>query len=360
MSPAIDANDDCATAASSYRPPPWLTNGHAQTIYASLLAPCPRVALQRVRWTTPDGDFIDLDWQIDTGTRSAAPPASSPLIVLFHGLEGSSRSHYARTLLDAVKRRGWRAVVVHFRGCSGEPNRLPRAYHSGDTAEIDWILQRLRDQHPGVPLCPVAVSLGANVLLKWLGERGSHARQVVAAACAVSAPLDLMQAGAALDRGFNRVYTWNFLRTLRRKSLAKLEQFPQLFEREATRIARSLRAFDDAVTAPLHGFIDARDYWTRCSSKPWLRHIALPSLVLNARDDPFLPESALPASTDVSAQVRLEFPAHGGHVGFVTGRFPGSLAWMPQRVLAFIEASLDHDGRHHAEPETQKITIVTS
>jgi len=321
-------------AASSYRPPAWLSNGHAQTIYAALLAPCPRVSLDRVRWATPDGDFIDLDWQAGSGA------AAGPLIVVLHGLEGSSHSHYARTLLASARRRNWRAVVVHFRGCSGEPNRLPRAYHSGDSAELEWILRRLRAEHPGGPICPVAVSLGANVLLKWLGERAAHARSLVATACAVSAPVDLAQAGDALDRGINRIYTWNFLRTLRRKSLAKLDQYPRLFDRDATRRARTLRAFDDAVTAPLHGFVDADDYWARASSKPWLARIEVPTLLLNARDDPFLPEHALPTPGEVSAQVECEFPAHGGHVGFVTGRFPGSLAWMPERALAFIAACL--------------------
>jgi len=317
-----------------FRAPPWLINGHAQTLYAALMAPCPQVELRRERWATPDGDFIDLDW---LATTNAAP---APLLVLFHGLEGSSTSHYARTLLHAAERRAWQAVLVHFRGCSGEPNRLPRAYHSGDSAEVDWVLRKLRADHPTVPICPIAVSLGANVLLKWLGERAAQAEQVVAAACAVSAPLDLLQAGTALDRGFSRVYTWNFLRTLRRKSLDKLARFPHLYDREAVHRARTLRAFDDAVTAPLHGFRDAEDYWTRSSSKPWLKQIVVPTLVLNARDDPFLPAAALPAPEEVSAAVELEFPAHGGHVGFVTGAFPGSLEWMPARVLSFIATTL--------------------
>jgi len=320
--------------SSTYRPPAWLVNGHAQTLYAALLASRPRIALRRERWTTPDGDFIDLDW------LAADRSSSTPLIVIFHGLEGSSSSHYARTLLHAAERRSWRAVVVHFRGCSGAPNLLPRAYHSGDSAEIDWILHRLRTEFPAAALCLVAVSLGANVLLKWLGEREAEARNVVTAACAVSAPLDLTQAGAALDRGFSRIYTWNFLRTLRRKSLAKLQAFPGLYDQDAVRRARSLRAFDDTVTAPLHGFRDADDYWRRSSSKPWLARIAVPTLILNARDDPFLPERALPAPSEVSGAVELDFPSHGGHVGFVTGRFPGTLTWMPERTLSFIAKQL--------------------
>jgi predicted alpha/beta-fold hydrolase len=216
---------------------------------------------------------------------------------------------------------------------------LPRGYHCGDSAEIDWILRRLRAAHDA-PIAAAAVSLGANVLLKWLGERGKEARTLLGAACAVSAPMDLPAAGAALEGGFNRIYTWNFLRTLKRKSAELVRCHPGLLNVSAMRAARTLRTFDDHVTAPLHGFVDAADYWTRASSKPWLRAIAVPTLILNARDDPFLPAHALPGPADVSAAVTLEQPARGGHGAFVSGRFPGSLGWMPQRVLGFIESAL--------------------
>lgn len=338
---------DRSPAPVAYRPPAWLKNPHAQTLYASCVAPAPRVRFRRERWETPDDDFIDLDWlPAFRGTNHAGASRDTPLVVLFHGLEGSSRSHYARTIMQAVERRGWAGVVVHFRGCSGEPNRLARAYHSGDTGEMNWMLERFRACWPG-PICAAAVSLGANVLLKWLGERGPEARRLLGCACAVSAPLDLVAAGTALDQGFNRFYTWNFLRTLRRKTLAKLARHRGAIDTEARsiRTARTLRSFDDLVTSRMHGFRDALDYWTRSSSKPWLRHIAVPTLVLNARDDPFLPGWALPSAAEVSAAVTLELPEHGGHVGFVTGRFPGSLAWLPQRLLHFIAASLPrHDG----------------
>ena len=220
-----------------------------------------------------------------------------------------------------------------------EPNRLPRGYHSGDAQEIDWILQRLRLQHRDAPLFALGVSLGGNVLLKWLGEYSESSVRALAAAAAVSAPLDLVAAGNALDRGFNRaVYTRNFLRTLKAKSLAKLDCFPGLFDRAAVARATTLRAFDDAVTAPLHGFRDAEDYWLRSSSKPWLAHIRVPTLVLNALDDPFLPATALPQSHEVASAVSLQYTARGGHAGFVSGRFPGSIAWMPSRVLRFFSA----------------------
>lgn len=333
---------DRSQGASTYRPPAWLKNPHAQTIYASCVARLPRVRFRRERWETPDRDFIDLDWLVASrGAKQASAPADLPLVVLFHGLEGSSRSHYARTIMQAVDRRGWQGVVVHFRGCSGEPNRLPRAYHSGDSDEMNWILERFRESWAG-PICATAVSLGANVLLKWLGERGPGARSVLSCACAVSAPLDLVATGTALDQGFSRLYAWNFLRTLRRKTLAKFARHRAQIDSDADSIrsARTLRSFDDLVTSRMHGFRDAMDYWTRSSSRPWLRHIAVPTLVLNARDDPFLPDWALPAASDVSTAVTLEFPEHGGHVAFVTGRFPGSLGWLPERMLRFIEASL--------------------
>ena len=318
----------------SYRAASWLPNAHLQTIYAALFAPRPRLALRRTRWETPDQDFVDLDWL-------ATSNPDAPLAVLFHGLEGSSRSHYARSLMHALAQRNWNGVIVHFRGCSGDPNRLARAYHSGDAAEIHWILNRLRLLHGRGPVLAIGISLGGNALLKWLGEYAPDSMETVAAACAVSAPLDLVAAGNALDRGFNRaVYTRNFLRTLKRKSLAKLAEFPHIYDREAVRRATTLRAFDDAVTAPIHGFRDAEDYWTRSSSKPWLPHIRVPTLVLNALDDPFLPARALPRQDQVSATVRLEFPAQGGHVGFVSGAFPGSIEWMPRRILEYFDLTL--------------------
>ena len=319
---------------SSYRAPAWLPGGHLQTLYASLLAPRPRVAYRRERWNTPDGDFIDLDW---AQIRNAAD--ANPLVVLFHGLEGNSHSQYASALMAATRDRGWRGVVVHFRGCGGELNRLPRAYHSGDSAEIDWILRRLKLDNPSIQLFAAGVSLGGNALLKWLGEQRDAANAIVAGAASISAPVDLMASGDALGRGFNMIYTRNFLATMRRKTLAKLALFPELCDRERMLDSRTLREFDNIVTAPLHGYRDTDDYWTRASSKPLLRHIAAPTLMINARNDPFLPAAALPTAGELSAKVTAEFPPTGGHVGFVTGGFPGQLDWLPQRMLNFFTKS---------------------
>lgn len=312
-----------------FAPPAWLVDPHLQTIYAALLAPAPRIALRRSRWETPDGDFVDVDF-VDG-------PAGAPWVNLFHGLEGSSNSPYARMLMAQVRARGWRGSVFHFRGCSGVPNRLARAYHSGDSDEIDWAMRRIRSAAGDAPVYAAGVSLGGNAFAKWLGERGAEAGGLVAVAAAVSAPLDLMAAGDALGRGFGRVYGHHFLRSLKRNALARLERFPGLYDAAAVRDARTLRDFDNVVTAPLHGFRDTDDYWTRGSAKPHLAGIRVPTLLVNARDDPFLPAAALPTEREVSGAVKLEFPAHGGHVGFVSGPFPGHIGWLARRLLLFFE-----------------------
>ena len=317
-----------------YRAPAWLPGGNAQTLYPLLIKP-PPLPYVRERWETPDGDFIDLDWN----PRTAPEPAQDPLIVLFHGLEGSSGSHYALALMHALRCLDREGVVIHFRGCSGEPNRLARAYHSGDSQEIDWILRRLKNRQPERGLQAVGVSLGGNALLKWLGESGESARDVLETAAAISAPLDLTACGHHLGRGFNRVYSRHFLKTLKPAAAAKLVRYPDLFDENRLKAARTLFAFDDLVTGPLHGFSSAEEYWLRASSKPWLTSIRLPTLILNARNDPFLPASALPAADQVAPAVTLEVSEEGGHVGFTSGPFPGTLDWLPDRILRFFAHS---------------------
>lgn len=313
-------------SVESYAAPVWLPGGDLQTIWSVLIS-TPQVEYRRERWDMPDGDFIDLDW-VDGR-------ADAPLVVLFHGLEGDSRSQYALYLMSAIKQRGWRGVVPHFRGCSGEPNRLPRAYHSGDSAEIEAILTYVGAENGHAPIYAAGVSLGGNALLKWLGERGVAARKWLHAAAAISAPLDLPAAGAALDRGFNRIYTARFLKTLKAKALAKLERYPLLYDRRAVREIDTIKAFDTLVTAHLHGYRDADDYWARAASKPGLKYIGIPTLIINARNDPFMPGDVLPGADEVAADVTLDFPAKGGHVGFVTGPFPGGSNWLPRRLLDF-------------------------
>lgn len=327
---STEADSLAPRAPFDYRPPAWLRGAHLQTVWPALNSrAAPQVRYRRERWETPDHDFIDLDWATDT---SAGPPGSGPLLVLFHGLEGSAESHYARALMAQVAAAGWRGVVAHWRGCGGEPNLLARSYHSGDSDEIDWIVRRLQ------PDFVAGVSLGANAVLKWLGTPGSWTRTVRAAA-GVSAPQDLEASASALSRGVNRLYCEHFFATMKRKSILKLDRFPDLYDRRKVLEARNFFEFDDVVTAPLHGFKGAGDYWMRSSCKQFLRHIAVPTLVLNARNDPFLPESALATPWQVSRHVTLEYPAEGGHVGFVDRRLGTS--WLPRRLMAFFAQHLD-------------------
>ncbi len=318
-----------------YRAPPWLIGGNAQTIWPALFSrrfdgPAPRYA--RERWTAPDSDFIDVDWQGDD--------ANAPLLVLFHGLEGSSTSYYAQAFANWARAHGWRFAVPHFRGCSGEMNLAPRAYHSGDFEEIGWVLARLRAQHRG-KIAAIGVSLGGNALLRWAEEMGESAAEVVGAVCAVSSPIDLAAGGRAIGAGFNRqVYTRMFLSTMKPKALAKLAQHPGLFDRERLLAARTLYDFDNVFTAPLHGFRDTDDYWSRGSAKSRLGRVRIPALVLNARNDPFVPAHSLPKRPDVGEFVTLWQPAHGGHVGFPGGRWPGHVLTLPEQVMGWIATQM--------------------
>ena len=310
----------------AYRAPVWLPGGHLQTIYSSLFIHVPPMAYRRERLELPDGDFLDFDW-VDG-------QAGAPVVVLFHGLEGSADSHYARDLMAHARTRGWHGVVAHFRGCSGVDNRLPRAYFAGDSRDIERMLRHVKSLHAHAPVYAVGVSLGGNALLKWLGEQGEAARTLVERAAGVSAPLDLTAAGHTLDRGFNRpVYTARFLVTLKQKALRKAACFPGILDAKAIAAATTFREFDTLVTARLHGFRDADDYWLKVSSKPLLHAIAIPTLVINARNDPFLPAWALPSPDEVSPAITLEQPATGGHVAFPSGPFPGNLDWLPRRLM---------------------------
>lgn len=318
-----------------YRAPRWLVGGNAQTIWPALFAKRftgEAPVYRRERWATPDADFIDVDWQ--------GEDANAPLLVLFHGLEGSSGSHYAQAFAHWARHNGWRFVVPHFRGCSGELNLAPRAYHSGDFEEIGWVLQRLRSVHTGT-ICAVGVSLGGNALLRWAEEAGDTAAQTASVVCAVSSPIDLAAGGRAIGEGFNRqVYTRMFLRSMKPKALRKLAQHPGLFSREKLLAARDLYAFDDVFTAPLHGFKGTDDYWSRGSAKPHLHTIRIPALVLNARNDPFVPASSLPGPHQVGRHVTLWQPPHGGHVGFPGGSWPGHVHTLPEAVMRWIKAQL--------------------
>jgi predicted alpha/beta-fold hydrolase len=317
--------------------PRWLPGGQLQTLWPAVAARRYEGAVpiwQRERWSTPDGDFVDADWLV-----GAAAPAA-PLLVLFHGLEGSSASHYCQAFASRARALGWRCVVPHFRGCSGELNLAPRAYHSGDHVEIGWMMAQVAARHAG-PLVAVGVSLGGNALLRWAEEAGHSAAARLRAVVSVCAPIDLAASGQAIGRGLNRlIYTPMFLRSMKPKALAKLAQHPGLFDPDRLRAARTLYEFDNVFTAPLHGFRDTDDYWARASALPRLGEIRVPALVLNPRNDPFVPATCLPSPGQPTDWVTLWQPAQGGHVGFPAGAFPGHVLSLPDAVTHWLAQQL--------------------
>jgi len=319
---------------TDYSSPAWLPGGHLQTIWS---ARCSRrfettaPQWRRERWTTPDDDFVDVDFY------EAAPSHSKrPLLVLFHGLEGSSESHYSQAFADWGLQNGCDIAVPHFRGCSGTLNLAPRAYHSGDHEEVDHLLRKFKrvvDAQSRPALLAAGVSLGGNALMRWAGEHGQSAQKVVNAVACVCSPLDLTASGHAIGKGFNRqVYTRMFLRSMKPKAMAKLKQYPGLFDANKLMAAKDLYEFDDVFTAPLHGFKNTDDYWLRASALQHMGCIALPALALNAKNDPFIPLNSLPTLEKVSAHVTLWQPDNGGHVGFASGSWPGHLKAMPEAV----------------------------
>lgn len=319
-----------------YRAPWWLPGGNLQTIWPALYSKRffgAHPQYRRERWDTPDADFVDIDWL--TGPAKTNTQGNT-LVVLFHGLEGSSRSHYSEAFADFCAEHSAAFAVAHFRGCSGELNRAPRAYHSGDHEEIGWVLARFREQHAG-RIVAVGVSLGGNALMRWAAEAGDSASKLVSAVASVCSPLDLAAGSVAIGRGFNRaVYTTMFLRTMKPKAMQKLKQHPGLFDADKLAAARDLYEFDDIFTAPLHGFSNADDYYARASAKPHLHRIRIPALVLNARNDPFVPAASLPRESEVGTHVTLWQPRDGGHVGFPDGHMPGHVRRMPNEVGSWL------------------------
>lgn len=287
------------------------------------------------RWSTPDEDFLDV-LRLDAA-------AERPRLFLLHGLEGTVRSHYVGGLLHMARERDWGADMLIFRGCGDEPNRGPRFYHSGETGDLAFAVDRVLTEFPSAPLLLVGVSLGGNVLLKWLGERGDDLAHQILAGVAISVPFDLERGSRHISRGFARVYERHFLRTLRRKAVEKLEHYPHLFDGDALRRARTLYDFDDAVTGPVHGFRDAHDYYSRSSSLGFLDRIRRPTLLLSARDDPFLPVEVLDEVMEAARRndyLEPEFPDRGGHVGFVEGRPWRASYYFERRVAEFFSDKL--------------------
>lgn len=325
-----DPGQKVHSRAKSFISPAWLRGGHAQTIYPALFAPRPTLQFDRERWSTPDGDFLDLDF---TFAPATLPPKG--LVVLFHGLEGSSSSHYAQATMQACLDGGWLGVVPHFRGCSGENNRSLRTYHSGETRDIDFVLRQLAERFADLPRFAIGVSLGGNALCKWLGEQGQAANHIISAAAAFCPPQDLHEGAKALSAGFNLIYMRNFLKTMKSKAIAKLEQHPGSMNRERILAAKNFFDFDEEVTAKVNGFASCYDYWEKCSCKKFLDRVKTPLLLVNPLNDPFLPLHALARPGEVSPAVKLYYPKQGGHVGFLQGPFPGNLAWLPDTALNF-------------------------
>jgi len=327
--------------APPFSPARWLPGPHLATVFASVARPWPRPRYHRVRWELPDGDFLDVD-------RIDGPEALAPLLVVSHGLEGSSRAPYVRGLAAAASRRGLAVAAWNFRGCSGGPNRRLRQYHSGDTEDLGAVVERLVAEVPGRPLVLCGFSLGANQIVKWLGERGDRAPGEVRAAAAVSTPFDLAACARALDGpGFwPWLYRERFLLRLRRKALAKATEFPGGIDGNRVRAAATFAAYDGLVTAPLHGFASAEDYWTRSSSARFVGAVRRPLLLLSADDDPLVPAAALPVSAaEANPAVTLEVTSGGGHVAFVAGPPWAPRFWAERRALDFLESHLAEDGR---------------
>lgn len=327
----------CAVKIPPFRPAWWLPGGHAQTLGARLLRSRRGVRLTPERVELPDGDFVDLAWP------SVAPPDSqtAPLVLVLHGLEGSARSTYAVEMYRALGARGLASVGLSFRSCSGELNRLPRLYHSGETGDLAYVLDLLAARFPGRRIGAAGFSLGGNVLLKYLGDDG---RRQATAAAVISVPFDLSAGADRLDRGFSRLYRWYLLRKLKRKTRAKARILEAQVDVRQALAARTFRQFDDVATAPLHGFADAEDYYRRSSSGRYLRGISIPTLLIHSADDPFLPRGAIPGEA-VRARGNLvaAFTERGGHVGFVSGSPWAPVFWAERTAAAFLAEHLALD-----------------
>lgn len=330
----------------TYTPAWWVPGAHLQTLWGKLVRRTAPVVTHRERWTTPDGDELDIH-RLPARSNAAS---DTPRLLLLHGLEGTIRSHYLQGTLALARARGWTADVMVFRGCNGEVNRVRRMYHSGETTDLDFVVRTLIRENPDQPLLIAGFSLGGNVLLKWLGEQGDNAPEQLRAAAAVSVPFDLERGARNIERGFSRVYTWHFMRSLRVKAMAKLGRFPGLFDAAALHRARTLFEFDDVVTAPVHGFEGAHDYYSRSSSLQYLSAIRVPTLLLSSSDDPFLPPEVFDDVAAVAPDnpfLLAELLRKGGHVGFVSGRSPMDTHYYhEERVVEFLGLQPDRATAH--------------
>ncbi|MGR8979638.1 MAG: hydrolase [Gammaproteobacteria bacterium] len=346
---------------TAFKPAWWLKNAHLQTLYSALLRKTPpHPSIRRERLITPDHDFLDIDY---CGTND------QPIIILLHGLTGSSESGYIKGLQHVFLDKGFRSVALNFRGCSGESNNLARCYHSGETEDIQFLYHTLRRREPDTPIAAVGFSLGGNVLLKWLGEQGN--KVTLFAAVAVSVPLVLSICASKMDRGFSRIYRGNMIKELKayiRLKLAHLKKIGNCQEAEKIEQLGDLSSiesfwqYDDRVVAKLHGFKNVHDYYQRSSSRQFLKNISVPTLIIQAFDDPFMTEAVFPRPDELSANVLLEVTPGGGHVGFITGNIPfRPRYWLEQRIPEFLNQHLAADRKSHPpkKAENSPLTIAS-
>ena len=319
-----------------YHPAWWVPGGHAQTLWGKVFRRQKFVPTRVERWETPDDDFLEVH-RLDAPDNSAQ---DAPHVLLLHGLEGTVHSHYAQGLLGEMRRRGWSADLLIWRSCGSEPNRARRFYHSGETDDLNFVLTRIARERPNSLLGVAGVSLGGNIMLKYLGELGEAARTFVAAAAAVSVPFDLGRGSDYINHGFSKLYQQYFLGSLKQKTTEKQSRYPDLPSPEQVARISSLRMFDDTITAPVHGFRDAIDYYDRSSSIHYLMDVAVDTLLLNAFDDPFLPSDVLNSVAKIALanpHLTVDFQRRGGHAGFIGGHNPfNPLYYLERRVGEFL------------------------
>ena len=316
-----------------FKPAWWLRNRHLQTLWPAICRKdVKNLPLERERIELPDGDFIDVDW--------VGKNETGPIVLILHGFEGSIESHYAKGMLRALNQQGWRAAFIHFRGCSGEPNRLTRGYHSGETTDVDYVVRLFYYREPKTPIAAIGYSLGGNVLLKWLGETGQH--NPLKAAVAISVPFELHKAAKRIQQGFSRFYQWYLLKCVRDRLQVKFERGCTSIDLALLAEAANIVDFDGRYTVPVHGFSSVGEYYTTASSRQYLHAIQVPTLLLHAKDDPFMTADVIPSPDEVSTSVMLEVTDAGGHVGFVSGTYPWRPKyWLEERIPTFLQAYLD-------------------
>jgi len=307
----------------------WLPNAHLQTLWPIIFRNrIKNLPLTRERVELPDGDFVDLDW--------INRHDNTPIVLILHGLEGSIDSHYSRGMLMAISQLGFRAVFMHFRGCSGEPNRLSKYYHSGETSDVNYVIHLLRDREANSALAVIGFSIGGNILLKWLGETGAN--NPLQAAIAISVPFELHKAAARVQMGFSKFYQWYLIRCVSKSLSRKIKNIPMPIDAAALNQIKTVYELDDKIIAPLHGFSGIDEYYSTSSCRKYLHSIHVPTLILHAKDDPFVSEDAIPKSDELSPHVTLEISNTGGHVGFVAGKYPWkSEYWLEKRVGTFLQ-----------------------